>query len=192
MNKDKFFEAIRPLFGKLNEQQVASMDRLLASLPSDVLRTQMAYGLATAFHETAQTMMPITEYGPKSYFDKYEPETKIGKSLGNTKRGDGYLYRGRGFVQITGRRNYTFVGGKIGFPLDREPELALDWAIARKIAREGMLNGWFTGKKITDYVNSAKTDYVNARRVINGTDKAQTIAGYAKKFEEALKAGAIL
>jgi hypothetical protein len=192
MNKDKFFEAIRPLFGKLNEQQVASMDRLIASLPNDVLRTHLAYALATTFHETAQTMMPITEYGPKSYFDKYEPGTKIGKDLGNTTKGDGYRYRGRGFVQITGRRNYTFVGGKIGFPLDKEPELALDWAVARKIAREGFLNGWFTGKKISDYINQNKTDYVNARRCINGTDKAQTIAGYAKKFEDALKAGAIL
>ena len=189
---EKFFEAIRPMFGKLNETQVGSMERLLTSLPADLLRTQLAYALATAFHETAQTMMPITEYGPKSYFSKYDPGTKIGKDLGNTKPGDGYLFRGRGFVQITGRRNYTFVGSKIGFPLDKEPELALDWAVARKIAREGMLNGWFTGKKLSDYVNANVTDYKNARRVINGTDKAKTIAGYAVTFEKALKAGGIL
>ena len=189
---EKFFEAIRPMFGKLNETQIGSMERLLTSLPADLLRTQLAYALATAFHETAQTMMPITEYGPKSYFSKYDPGTKIGKDLGNTKPGDGYLFRGRGFVQITGRRNYTFVGSKIGFPLDKEPELALDWAVARKIAREGMLNGWFTGKKLSDYVNANVTDYKNARRVINGTDKAQTIAGYAVNFEKALKAGGIL
>lgn len=192
MNKDKFFEAIRPLFGKLNEQQVSSMDRLLSSLPGDILRTQLAYALGTTFHETSQTMMPITEYGPRSYFDKYEPGTKIGKDLGNTKKGDGYLFRGRGFVQITGRRNYTFVGGKIGFNLVAEPDLALDWAVARKIAREGMLNGWFTGKKISDYINEAKTDYKNARRVINGTDKAETIAKYATAFENALKTGDFL
>lgn len=189
MNKDKFFEAIRPLFGKLNEQQVASMDRLMDSLEPDTLRTQLAYGLATTFHETAQTMMPITEYGPKSYFSKYDAGTKIGKNLGNTQKGDGYLFRGRGFVQITGRRNYTFVGEKIGFPLDKEPDLALDWAVARKIARGGFLNGWFTGKKISDYINKDKTDYTGARRCINGTDKASTIAGYAVKFENALKAG---
>jgi len=189
---EKFFEAIRPMFGKLNETQVGSMERLLTSLPADLLRTQLAYALATAFHETAQTMMPITEYGPKSYFSKYDPGTKIGKDLGNIKPGDGYLFRGRGFVQITGRRNYTFVGSKIGFPLDKEPELALDWAVARKIAREGMLNGWFTGKKLSDYVNANVTDYKNARRVINGTDKAKTIAGYAVTFEKALKAGGIL
>jgi putative chitinase len=192
MNKDKFFDAIRPLFGKLNQQQADSMDKMLASLPTGILRTQLAYGLATTFHETAQTMMPITEYGPKSYFSKYDPGTKIGKDLGNTKPGDGYLYRGRGFVQITGRRNYTFVGDKIGFPLANEPDLALDWAVARKIAREGFLNGWFTGKKITDYINKDKTDYKNARRCINGVDKADKIAGYAVKFEAALKAGGIL
>ena len=112
--------------------------------------------------------------------------------MGNTKAGDGYRYRGRGFVQITGRRNYEFVGGKIGFPLGNEPDLALDWAVARKIAREGFMNGWFTGKKITDYVNTTKTDYKNARRCINGTDKAETIAKYAVQFENALKAGDIL
>jgi putative chitinase len=168
------------------------MDKMLASLPKDVLRTQMAYGLATTFHETAQTMMPVREYGPKSYFSKYEPNTKIGKQLGNTKPGDGYKYMGRGFVQITGRRNYKFVGEKIGFPLENEPDLALDWAVARRIAREGFMHGYFTGKKLGDYVNATKTDYVNARRVINGVDKAQTIATYAKKFEAALAAGDIL
>jgi hypothetical protein len=84
------------------------------------------------------------------------------------------------------------VGTKLGFPLAFEPELALDWGIARKIAREGMLGGWFTGKRLSDYITKSKTDFVNARRIINGTDRAEQIAGYAEEFLKALTKGKIL
>lgn len=51
----------------------------------------------------------------------------------------------------------------------------------------GMYSGIFTGKKITAYINKAKSDYVNARRVINGVDKAEVIAGHAEIFETILE-----
>lgn len=144
----------------------------------------LAYMLATAFHETARTMQPITEYGPKSYFNKYDGR----KDLGNVLPGDGYRYRGRGFVQLTGRRNYTFATSRVGEDLVAKPELALDPAIAAQIMFTGMSDGWFTGKKLSDYFNGSKTDWKNARRIINGTDKAATIAGYAMAFNNALVA----
>lgn len=188
VNKSVFFDEIRPLWNnKLSQEVVTSIDRLLSSLPDDIPLAYMSYALATAYHETARTMMPVTEYGPKSYFDKYEPGTKIGKNLGNTKKGDGYKYRGRGFVQLTGRRNYEFAGAKLKIDLANDPEKACDWAVARKIMRAGMLEGWFTGKKASDYLDGKNPDYVNARRIINGTDKASTIAGYAKTFEKAFR-----
>jgi len=189
MNKEAFFASIRPLFGKMNQEQVDAINWILDTLPKDVSIPQMSYALATVFHETARTMRPITEYGPASYFKKYDPGTKLGKELGNTQPGDGARYKGRGYVMITGRANYQKAGDKLGVDLIGKPELACDPEIARKIMRRGCLEGWFTGKKFSDYINGKK-DYHNCRRVINGTDKASTIAGYAEKFERAFKAAA--
>jgi hypothetical protein len=50
----------------------------------------------------------------------------------------------------------------------------------------GMKDGLFTGKKFADYFSPAKEDWVNARRIINGTDKAKLIAGHARKFYSAI------
>lgn len=188
MDRSKFYDMIRPMFGKLNQEQVDAFEWLFETYPEDVSIPQMAYGLATVYHETAQTMQPITEYGSTSYFNKYEPGTKLGKQLGNTKPGDGAKFKGRGYVMITGRANYQKAGDKLGVDLINHPEKACDREIARQIMRRGCWEGWFTGKKFTDYLNDTEKDYYNCRRVINGTDKASTIAGYAEKFEDALNA----
>lgn len=192
MNK-AFFDAVRAsLFGgKLSQDQVSGIEAILAAWnrSGDGDDRKLAYLLGTAKHETANTMQPITEYGQRSYFNKYEPGTKIGKALGNTKPGDGYLYRGRGWVMITGRSNYRNAGLKLDTPLLDNPDLALDHIVSGMALVRGSLEGWYTGKKLGDYINSAKIDYINARRVINGTDKAALIAGYAEKFETAIAAG---
>ena len=192
MNRDKFFELVRPMFTKLHQAAVDNFNKVFDSYPKDVPVMWMAYGMATAFHETAQTMQPIVEYGGKEYFKKYDTGTKIGSALGNTRPGDGYRYRGRGFVQLTGRRNYTLAAGKVGFNLIDEPDLALDFAVARKIMREGMLSGWFTSRKLADYGDGINAyDYKNARKIINGLDCADKIAGYARNFEKDLKAAGL-
>ena len=56
---------------------------------------------------------------------------------------------------------------------------------------DGMIRGWFTGRKLLDYIDGDRRDYVNARRIINGTDRAQVIAGYAMAFERALRAATL-
>ena len=192
IDRDVFFDMVRPLFGKLNQEQVDAMDWYFDTFPELITIPQMAYALATAFHETAQTMQPITEYGNEAYFDKYEPGTPIGDSLGNTEPGDGAKYKGRGYVMITGRSNYQRAQDELGPPFIDTPELACDSEFARKIMRQGCFEGWFTGKKIEDYISGETKDYYNARRVINGTDQAEKIAGHADVFEKALEASVLV
>lgn len=153
-----------------------------------VLRNQAAYVLATCWHESAHLIRPIYERGARDYFNKYEPGTRIGEMLGNDHAGDGYLYRGRGYVQLTGRANYAKAGAKLGLDLIRLPDLALVPANAAQILVVGMLDGWFTGKSLSSYITLSSSDFVNARRIINGVDRADLIAGYAREYDALLKA----
>ncbi len=191
MDRKKFFTGIRsgPFPGKLTASQVAGVDAILNAWEASGLSDLrwLAYMLGTTKWETDHTMQPIVEKGPRSYFNKYEPGTKIGRNLGNTQAGDGFRFRGRGYVQLTGRTNYTKMGKLLGTDLVGNPDLALDPKVAAQIMFEGMttgksFHGDFTGKSLENYFNSKTTDWVNARRIINGTDRAQEIAAIAKQF----------
>lgn len=186
--KAKFFASVKnTLFGgRLTQSQVDGMESILNA--DWEKKRYLAYALATVYHECDKTMQPIIEKGTIAYFNKYNAGTKLGKTLGNTEPGDGFKYRGRGFVQITGRANYAKAGKKLGIDLINKPEQALDLIIATKILHDGMMAGWFTGRKLPDYFTDEKSDYYNARRIINGTDQAELIAGYAKAFNLALTA----
>lgn len=179
-----FWGAIRPMSGgRLSQSQVQGIETLLAATAGlDV--THRAYLLATAKHETADTMQPITEYGGRKYFDKYDTG-KLAKALGNTPEadGDGFKYRGRGYGQITGLANYRKAAKATGADLVGNPDGALNPDLAARILVRGCSEGWFTGKKLSDYLPG---DYMGARRVVNGTDRADLIAGYAANFERAL------
>lgn len=185
-----FFAASRtaPFGGSLSQSQVDGINALLNAWASlgDGDNRKLAYVLATTFHETAQTMQPIYEEGSRDYFNKYEPGTPLGKELGNTIRGDGFLFRGRGFVQLTGRANYLKAGRALALDLAGTPDLALELSVAARVAFRGMTEGWFTGKKLGDYFTPTACDYLDARRIINGTDQAGKIAVYAKQFDVAL------
>lgn len=186
MSRAAFFAEARPIFGgTLTTGQVDGINAILDAWEryGDGNPRHLAYLLATTRHETADTMQPIHERGKRAYFDKYEPGTKIGKRLGNTLKGDGFRFRGRGFVQLTGRRNYAKAAKSIGLDIVKEPDLALVPATAARILIVGCLDGWFTGKKLSDYPN----DFVEARRVVNGTDRGVLIAGYAYRFLDAIK-----
>ena len=69
----------------------------------------------------------------------------------------------------------------------KKPGDLMTWPIALQAAFQGMVKGMFTGKKLSDYIFDGKCDYVGARRIINGQDKAKLIAGYARAFQYALK-----
>lgn len=193
INRRVFFDTIRAsLFGgKLTQDQVNGLTAILDYWESEEAckdDRHLAYALATTYHETDTKMQPINEYGGADYFNRrYGPGTKVGKSLGNTQPGDGARYAGRGWVQLTGRANYQKAGVKLGLDLLHHPELALRLDVATKILFAGMESGWFTGRKLSDYFNGGKADWVNARRIINGVDRAELIAGYGKKFYEAIR-----
>lgn len=135
----------------------------------------LAYALATTYHETDQKMQPIEEYGKGRKHSYGIPDPKTGET-----------YYGRGFVQLTWNYNYDKMGKKIGVDLLNHPELALDLANATKILFMGMTEGMFTGKSLKTYFNTTTEDWVNARRIINGLDKAQAIAVYGHNFYSAI------
>lgn len=206
MNRSVFYDAVRAsLFaGKLSHSQVEGMENLLGvwerhfdsdnTIPNPT--DHLAYDLGTAFHETARSMQPITEYGEHAYFDKYEPGTKLGQQLGNTEKGDGYRFRGEGHVQNTGRRNALKATTRLnelfglGIDLVANPEQRRDPFVSAMSLFLGNKEGWWTGRKLGDFLIPGRPDFVQARRVVNGTDKAATIAGYAQKFKAAIQAAA--
>jgi hypothetical protein len=185
-NAGAFYDSIRQsLFGGvLTQSQVDGhnlLGRACGIFKLDPFIQQSAYVLATAYHETSRTMQPIEEYGGPS--TSYAP------------------WFGRGYVQLTWEENYQTQQSKMmaqaetldmyGIPwkVHEDWNLALNPATSAIITVGGMLDGDFTGVGLPNYINTTSIDYVNARRIVNGTDKADTIAGYASKYETALRAG---
>ncbi|WP_128543716.1 glycoside hydrolase family 19 protein [Larkinella soli] len=196
-NRKKFFDTYRARFGPLTQPLVDALEFLLAQIEQDDRftdsekdRRQLAYCLATFKWETAHTMRPIDEIGTTDHFNKrYGPETKVGKMLGNTLPGDGARFHGRGYVQLTGRANYERAGKFLHVDLLENPELAEKPDLAYRIAVQGMKGGWFTGKKLDNFIRDGfPPEYERARFIINGQDKAQTIADLARRFDEVLLA----
>lgn len=208
MDHAKFFAAARTsLFdGQLSTHQVKGMEAILAAWRAQPFDSRwLAYMLATAYHETGNSMCTASENlnysasGLLATFRKYftaqqaadyarQPQRIANRAyanrMGNRSEtsGDGWRYRGRGLVQITGYDNYLKYG------IADNPEMALDPPKAIQILFDGMINGLFTGRKLGDYFSATATDWIGARRIVNGTDRAEEIAGYAKKFAAALEA----
>lgn len=205
MNRKPFYNYVRDnLFGgSLSQSQVDGMENLLNVWEKyfrDGPLNELSYDMATAWWETGQTMQPITERGQKSYFNKYEPNTRIGKVLGNTQPGDGYRFRGEGHVQNTGRRNASVATKRINqlFGLDidlvKNPSQRGDPFVSAISLFLGNREGWWTGKDIDDYIDGKDEsddedlrEFMLARKVVNGTDKAEKIGRAALHFEIALK-----
>lgn len=123
-----------------------------------------AYVLATAYHETAHTMKPVRE--------------AFWLSEGWRKANLRYWpWYGRGYVQLTWLHNYEYAGDQLGIDLTTDADVAMKSAIASKVLVCGMRDGWFTGKRMGDY-----DTFKYMRRVVNGDDDADLIAGYAEEY----------
>lgn len=141
-------------------------------LKQGLLRNQCAYVLATAYHETAYTMKPVREYGGENYLRKKKY----------------YPYVGMGFVQLTWKENYVKAGKVLGVDFVKNPSKLLQPEYSAVILVKGMKEGWFTTRKLSDYITLQKSDFVGARKIVNGTDKAATIASYALEYDKDLQA----
>ena len=188
-----FYDTVRlNLFaGNLTQSQVDGMNYLLevwewgfeANNPNDGTMW-LAYALATFYHETAYTMQPIEEYGRGS-----------GKSYGQKTGPHNQAYYGRGHVQLTWETNYKngqqYLKDRYGVHANIYPDASkmLDSQTSALVSYDGMIYGWFTGVGLPKYFSKSRgvEDPVNARRIVNGTDQAQKIAGYYSKFKNALK-----
>ncbi len=185
-----FYTGVRKITGALDTVQVQTINGLQSRARHWPL-SWLAYALATAWHECR--LRPIHEMGGRAYLSKYDTGS-LALALGNTPEadGDGVKYAGRGLVQLTGRRNYENAGKALGIDLLRQPNLALEPDIAARILIWGMSHGKFTGKGLDDYLPGrlgTRDQFVKARRIINGTDKADAIAKHADGFQNALIAG---
>lgn len=138
-----------------------------------LLRNECAYVLATAQWETAHTMEPVRE----AYW------------LSETWRKNNlryYPWYGRGFVQLTWEDNYRRAQKELGLGtmLTDNPDAAMDPEIAADILVLGMKEGWFTGEKLSDYITLQRSDFRNARRIVNAMDKADQIATLAEDYDD--------
>ena len=164
-----FFSSVRKSIftNGLTKGQVDGMEKILdywTAEHSDITLDQMSYILATIYWETGHKMMPVKEAGGERYL--------------RSKRY--YPYIGVGLVQVTWSQNWRRWGIS-------KAEDGLSWPIALRATFEGMLQGAFTGKRLSDYIGNGRRDYVSARRIINGTDRAKEIAAIAEKFRTALR-----
>jgi putative chitinase len=187
-----FFSEIKKqkLFTSLAQSQINGLNFILDGWEKSGYTDLrwLAYMLATTYHETARTMLPIAEYG-KGRGRPYGKKLKMSRIAYTTPN---HIYYGRGYVQLTWYENYEKMGKLLNVDLLNNPELAMDPKIAMQIMLEGMTlglssRGDFTGKALEHYFNNTIEDWNNARKIINGNDKKVTIGNYGKKFMKGLR-----
>lgn len=163
-----FYAGARRELGKLRQSQVDGFERILDEAERRaVILPQLAYILATVWHETAKRMQPVREMGGEAYL----------------RRKPYYPWVGEGLVQVTWEYNARKFGAK-------KPGDLMSWPIALRALFDGMGRGMFTGKRLDDYIAPPKVDFINARRIVNGLDKADLVAAHAERFR-ALLANAV-
>jgi putative chitinase len=208
INRDFFFDHLHDRLypNGLNQSQVdghaAILDEWQASHAAEDDRW-LAYILGTAHHEAGPGMQPIEEnlnYSAqrlRQVFPRqfsvaaaqnyaHQPQRIANRAYANKNgnssesSGDGWLYRGRGLVQITGKSNYAKFG------IAATPLAALIPATAIAILFDGMITGKFTRKKLSDYFSPARADWVGARAIVNPGEPGDRVAVDAKSYYAAI------
>lgn len=131
-------------------------------LEFDILTpNRIAAFLGQLAHESGEFRFNEELWGPTPQQKRYDPPSSLAKDLGNTRKGDGKRYRGRGWIQLTGRKNYRHYGSLLGLDLEKKPELASQPEIAFRIA----------GRYWSDHGLNARADAWDLKaitRAING------------------------
>jgi putative chitinase len=189
INRKFFFDHAKlSLFeGRMNIKQVVGITAIFNEWEKNYSVNDdrwLAYMLATTHHETNRTMQPIEEIGrgrDKPYGSKFK-ETRDSNKNRIPYRDTNEIFYGRGFVQLTWYENYDKAGRKLGKNFLHNAKGVMEIENATKIMFLGMTQGWFTGKKLSDYFNSTTEDWKNARKIINGLDQWDLINSYALKY----------
>lgn len=172
------FNVVRnSVFHGLSNSQVDGINQIVKACNQySISLTQCAYVLATAAHESAYRMQPVREG-----LDASDAWRRANLRY--------YPYYGRGLVQLTWQSNYLKAGQKLGYGSQfvNNPDMVLQTAISCRVLVQGMKEGWFTGASLGSYINGSSKDYYNARRIVNGLDRASAIASIASTFETALR-----
>lgn len=171
-----YLDSLKKAFPNLTDIQLSNARLIILKfqrIGDDDLH-KLNYILATAYHESK--FYPIKER-------RAAPGTAV-YDLQNKYWNTGYY--GRGFVQLTLKENYEKFGKLLDLDLLQNPDLVLNDNVAAFIINYGMINGTFTGKKLSDYINFSNVDYFSARRTVNGLDRADLIATYAKNISDNL------
>jgi hypothetical protein len=174
---------------KLNEEQSASVEVLLEEIERQEVsdKRQVAYILATAWHECRFLSVRERRARPTT------PEQRQIWEWQNRYWLSGFY--GRGFPQLTWEYNYRRFSPVVGIDLVKNPDEVLRPEIGAKILVFGMVNGSFTAprnsvqskNRLSSYIQPGREpDFVNARRIVNGTFQAQTVASHAVKILEIL------
>ena len=189
INRKLFYRNFRKQFGTFTTSQVEGFEAIFDKWDKTGFEDirWLAYMLATAWHETDKKMQAIEEYGK----GKGKPYGKKLKHSGVAYKLPNKRYFGRGLVQLTWYENYELMGRLLGVDFLNNPELASELSCAVEIMFEGMTKGVssfgdFTGKCLEMYFNAKVNDPIGARRIINGTDKAELIASHHNKFLKCL------
>lgn len=197
INRTTFFAYARrsPFGGGLSQEQVAGMEAMFSAWDQygDADTRKLANGLAQAFHETGGRMVPVRETFASSTAQaiaRLNEAWRSGRLKGVSKPywRDGWFGRGR--IQTTHYDNYLYTANKTGLDCVTNPDILLTEAGDAKVFWPSLFQGWWTrgAHRLDRYFNATVDDPRGARRIVNGTDKANLIATYHKAFLDALKA----
>ena len=167
ITREKFVAEARHMKGIDELLHTPNGQALLAEAQAQGLKgTELLQFLAQCAHET-QGFTKLEEEGSHRYFRKYEPNHTLGHMLGNKHPGDGELYKGRGFIHITGRHNYETAARELHMPeLVEHPELGSKPDVAAKLAV------WYWKTRVQDHVHDFSntthvTQYINPNELKN-------------------------
>lgn len=203
IDRARFFAKVRAdIFGgRLSGPQVSGMEAILDGFGQKGFADPrwLAYMLATTHHETAATMQPVRETLAASDAEavaRLERAWRGGRLPTVTTPywrfdANGQTWLGRGFVQLTHKINYERMSAVTGIDLVAAPERAMELSVATTILMTGMREGSFTGRRLAQHFASGEADWVGARRIINGLDRAEKIAATGRAFDAAIRAAAL-